>query len=143
MSEANKSVIRRMFEGFNQHNLPIIGELYRDCVYYSPITGELRGEAHRKFLSSILTAFPDGRWTVEEMLADGDKVVCRWSFTGTHAGMLMGIPSTGRRVRVTGIVIDRVVDGKILEEWEEWDALGMMRQLGVVQDVNVAEAVVA
>ena len=77
-------------------------------------------------------AFPDARYTIEEMIADQDKVVIRWSGTGTHLGELMGIPPTGRRVTVTGISIGRYEGGKLVEEWLNFDALGLFQQLGVI-----------
>jgi predicted ester cyclase len=81
-------------------------------------------------MASLLAAFPDGRWTIEDQVAEGDKVVTRWSFTGTHQGELMGIAPTGKQVTTSGMVIDRIVEGKIVEEREEWDTLGMMQQMG-------------
>jgi predicted ester cyclase len=80
---------------------------------------------------------------VEDQLADGDKVFTRWSWTGTHKEELMGIAPTGKPVRISGMVIDRIVEGKIIEEWEEWDALGMMQQLGVVATFPKVERKVA
>jgi steroid delta-isomerase-like uncharacterized protein len=144
MSEVNKAIIRRVLEeGMNKHDNAVIAELYPNCVYHSPAVGELRGEAYRKFVASVLAAFPDAQATVNDQLAEGDKVMTRWSFTGTHKGIFMGIASTGRKVTMTGMCIDRIVNGKIVEEWEEWDSLGMMRQLGLVPHVKVAEPVAA
>lgn len=144
MSEVNKAVMRRVIEdGLNKRNFSVINEVYLDCVYRSPVTGEIRGEALKQFIKSVLVAFPDSRYTVEDQLADGDKVFTRWSFTGTHKGELMGIAPTGKPVRISGMVIDRIVDGKIVEEWEEWDALGMMQQLGVVATFPKVERKVA
>jgi steroid delta-isomerase-like uncharacterized protein len=144
MSEVNKAVVRRMIEeGMNKHNISVIAELYQNCVYRSPASGELRGEAHRQFVSSLLAAFPDQRLRVEDQLAEGESVVTRWSFTGTHQGTFMGIAPTGKQVTLSGICIDRVVSGKIVEEWSEWDSLGMMRQLGVVPAAAKVEAKVA
>ena len=77
-------------------------------------------------------AFPDLQYTVEDQIAEGDKVVTRYTASGTHRGELMGIAPTGSRVEITGISITRVEDGKIEEIWETHDALGMMRQLGVI-----------
>lgn len=78
------------------------------------------------------TAFPDLKINVEDMIAEGDEVVTRWTATGTHIGELMGIPPTGKKVLVTGISIDRCVNGKVLEHWDVFDQLGMMQQLGVI-----------
>ena len=77
-------------------------------------------------------AFPDGRNTSEELLADQDKVVQRWTFRGTHDGVFEGIPPTGRQVTLTGISIWRVDGGTIVESWHELDTLGLLQQLGVV-----------
>jgi predicted ester cyclase len=104
-------------------------ELYPDCVYRAPAVRELRGEAYKQFLTSVLAGFPDGRWTVEDQVAEGDKVVTRWSFTGIHRGNVMGIAPTGKQVTTSGVMIDRIIGGKIAEEWEEYDSLGMMQQL--------------
>ena len=133
MSEGNKALVRRVLEeGFTKHNAAIFDELLPDCTFHSPGVGELRGDAYRQFLGAILAAFPDGRWTVEDQVAEGDKVVTRWTFVGTHEGELMGIRPTSRSVAMSGIMIDRLVGGKIAEEWEESDTLGMMRQLGAL-----------
>jgi predicted ester cyclase len=133
MSEANKALVRRVIEElFTKHNLALIDEFFPDCVYRAPGVGELRGEAYRQFLTQVLAAFPEGRWTVEDQVAESDKVVTRWSFTGIHRGDLMGIAPTGKQVTTSGVMIDRIVGGKIAEEWEEYDALGMMQQLGAV-----------
>jgi PAS domain S-box-containing protein len=114
----NKDIMLHLIEAFNRHNLAVIAELCGDCVYHSEV-GELKGEAHRQFVSHVLAAFPDGRWTIDDQMSDGDKVVTRWSFSGTHKGMFRGMVPTGKKVAVTGIAIDRIVDGRIVEEWEE------------------------
>ena len=140
MSEANKALARRVIEDlFTKHNMALIDEFFPDCVYRSPAVRELRGAAYRQFLAQVLAAFPDGRWTVEDQIAEGDKVVTRWSFTGIHRGDVMGIAPTGKQVTSSGVMIDRVVGGKITEEWEEYDALGMMQQLGAVPSMAPAE----
>ena len=133
MSEANKALARRVIEElFTKHNVELIDEFFPDCVYRASAVGELSGEAYKQFLTQVLAAFPDGRWTVEDQVAEGDKVVTRWSFTGIHRRNLMGIAPTGKQVTTSGVMIDRIVGGKIAEEWEEYDALGMMQQLGAI-----------
>jgi|SRR5215469_2368224 len=114
-SNKNKNIVLHLVEEFNRHNLPVLEEMYRNCVYHSSIAGELKGEAHRQFLSHLLAAFPDGRWTIDDQIAEGDEVVTRWSFSGTAP--------TGKKVAITGIVIDRIVDGRIVDEWEETSSL--------------------
>jgi steroid delta-isomerase-like uncharacterized protein len=144
MSDFNKAIIRRVLEeGINRHDIGVIAELYPNCAYHSPATGEIKGDAYRKFVASMFTAFPDGHWNVLDQMADGEKVLTRWSFTGTHKGTFMGIAPTGRKVAITGMCIDRIVDGRIVEEWEEWDSLGMMRQLGLVPEVKIAAPIAA
>ena len=132
----NTAILLRAFECWNKRDFSAIEELFPDCIYHSPATGELRGEAYRKFFASLLNAFPDGRLTVNDQVAEDDKVVARWSFTGTHKGQLMGIAPTGKQVAMTGISITRIINGKIVEAWEEWDSLGMMQQLGLVPAVK-------
>jgi len=80
----------------------------------------------------IRSALPDLRITLEDDVAEGDKVVSRWRAQGTHQGGLMDIAPTGNEVAFTGITIHRIEDGKIVEEWENWDALGLMQQIGAV-----------
>ena len=77
-------------------------------------------------------AVPDARYTVEDMIAEGDRVVSRFTMTGTQTGEMQGIPPTGKQCKVAGIDIFRVVDGKIVEHWDAVDQLGMLQQLGVI-----------
>jgi len=143
MIDINKNIIRRVLEeGANRHNMAVIHELYPNVVYHTPMVGELRGEAYRKFWASTLNAFPDAHWTIDDQIAEGDKVMTRWSCVGTHKERFMDIAATGKKVRLSGICIDHIVDGKIVEEWEEFDTLGMMRQLGVVPE-KIEEPVAA
>jgi len=130
MSQANKAVVRRLFdECLNRHNPDLYPELYSNVVYRAPAMGELRDEEHRHLLLSLFAGIPDTQWTIEDQVAEGDRVVTRWTFTGTHKGTFMGVAASGRQLRCTGICIDRIAGGKIVEEWEEWDTLGMMQQL--------------
>ena len=93
---------------------------------------DIRGlEAAKQAAADYRQAFPDLQVTVEDLIAEGDKVVARLRFRGTHRGELEGIAPTGRRVDCTGIVVSRMEGGKIAEDWANFDDLGMMRQLGV------------
>ena len=83
-------------------------------------------------IGMMRATFPDMVVSTNDMIAEGDKVVSRWTGTGTHQGEFMGIPSTGNKVTVTGIGIDRLVDGKIVEHWEQFDTMGMMQQIGAI-----------
>jgi steroid delta-isomerase-like uncharacterized protein len=85
-------------------------------------------------------AFPDVQLSIEDQVAEGDKVVTRWIGRGTHQGELMGVAPTGNQVRVDGMTISRIEDGKIIEEWEIYDALGMMQQLGAIPSTEEGQA---
>ncbi len=140
MSEANKALLRRVVEeGLNKHNLALLDELYADCVWYRPETGELKGEALKQFMSSLLAAFPDIRFTIEDQVAQGDKLVTRWSCTGTHQGEFMGLAPTGKQFTTSGTDTYRIVEGKIVEYRGQWDALGFLQQLGAVPALAKAE----
>ena len=86
-------------------------------------------EGMKQWLGVVLTAFPDVHFTVEQQIAEGDIVVTRWSAKGTHDGPMMGMPATGKKTKVTGINIVRIKNGKSVESWGEWDAMGMMQQI--------------
>jgi len=88
-------------------------------------------DAYKQFLSMYLTASPDLHFTIEDQMAEGDKVVTRYTAGGTHLGPFMGIPPTGKQVTATGMSIIRVANGKIVEEWANGDDLGLLQQLGV------------
>lgn len=132
--EKNKALVRRCIEEMEKGNWGIFDELVaRDYVYHmsgrpEPLTREETEELTR----AIRAAFPDGRVTIEDMIAEGDKVVTRYASSGTHKGDFMGIPATGEKVVATGIVISRIAQGKIAEDWEEFDALGFLQQLGAI-----------
>jgi steroid delta-isomerase-like uncharacterized protein len=133
MSASNRAVVlRSLKDGLNRRNLSLMTELYSDCIYHLPLVGELRGEALRQFFAAVFVAFPDAERTVEDQFTDDIHVVTRWTATGTHRGQFMGIAPTGKRFSITGITIDRVANGRIVEEWQQWDALGLMQQFGVV-----------
>lgn len=134
-SEENKAITRRFLEEiFAGGNLELVEELFApDFVLHDPsVPQEVRGvEALKQYITMYRTAYPDTRFTVEDQIAEGDRVVTRWTGQGTQQGELMGIPPTGKQVTVTGIELDRISGGKIEETWVNYDALGMMQQLGV------------
>lgn len=100
---------------------------------------EIRGpEEFAKFVGEIRGAFPDMKVKIEDIVAADDKVVVRWSATMTHTGDHLGLPATGRTVRTRGITIARIVDGKIVEGWDNWDQLGMLEQIGVYKQRPMA-----
>jgi steroid delta-isomerase-like uncharacterized protein len=142
MSEENKALARRFFEAWNEGDLDAFDEVMApDAVGHDPQDpfGAQTGPENAKQLASMYReAFPDVHFTVDEQIAEGDLVVSRWTATGTHEGELMGIPGTGKQSTITGISIDRVEGGQIVEGWTNWDTLGMMQQLGLVQAAQTA-----
>jgi steroid delta-isomerase-like uncharacterized protein len=133
MSEQNKMLVRRVLEEvWNRGNFAVVDELIaRDYVGHSSI--ETRGaQGYKQFFVAQRKAFPDIQYTVEDQVAEGDRVVTRWKARGTHRGELMGIPPTGKQGAVTGITIFRIVGGNVVECWTNVDELGMLQQLGVI-----------
>ena len=135
MSEEIKALVRRQEEDlFSGGSLELADEIYApDYVGHDPSNPEeVRGlQAAKQAAADYRRAFPDLRVTVEDLIAEGDKVAARLRVRGTHLGDLNGIAPTGRRVDFTGIVMSRVEGGRIAEDWANFDDLGMMRQLGV------------
>ena len=121
--EWNKSVVRRLWEEvWNQADLAVADQIFDEAY-----------AAHEKaFVPVFRAAFPDSHHTVEDLIAEGDKVVTRFTWSGTHRGEFMGVPPTGRRVAVGGIWIHRVIGGRIVEgrDWGQVDWLGLLQQLG-------------
>jgi steroid delta-isomerase-like uncharacterized protein len=138
VSEENKALVRRLVaEVWNAGDLDVIDELLApEWVRHDPAAPEeLRGpDGFRRFVEMYRSAFPDIRFTVEDQVAEGDKVATRWSAVGTHQEELMGMPPSGNRAEVTGITLERISGGKFVESWDQHDALGMMRQLGFVPE---------
>jgi steroid delta-isomerase-like uncharacterized protein len=147
MSEQNKAVVRRTFEElWNKGNLQLANELFSpNYAHHDPSTPDVgRGpESEKKRATLYRNAFPDLRLTVEDLIAGGETVVARWSCHGTHKGELDGILPTGKQFTITGVTITRFENGKMVEGWVNWDALGMMQQLGVVPEIAKAKAAVS
>jgi len=145
MSEENKAIARRALEEVfsGQGNLDVADELFAtDYVGHDPASLEdIRGpEGVKEFGSMYRNAFPDVQLSVQEQVAEGDMVATRWIASGTHQGDLMGIAPTGNRVTVAGTSVERIVDGKIEETWDNYDALGMMQQIGAIPSPEEAQA---
>ena len=133
-TEENKALIRRYVEAIHKGNVDEGEEILAPdfAFHVSGAPGPMNSEAFRQLFTRLLTAFPDLRVTNEDLIAEGDKVAGRWITRGTHQGELWGTPATGKQVKITSMDINRVTDGKIAERWHEYDALGMMQQLGVI-----------
>ena len=134
MSERNKIVVRRAIEEvYNQGNLDVVDDLVSSDFVAHASLEDIHGSAGMKqFVASLREAFPDLHLTIDDQVAEGDRVVTRWTAHGTHTGTFQGIPPTGKQGTMSGIDIDRVVDGKAIECWTNADYLGLMQQLGMV-----------
>jgi steroid delta-isomerase-like uncharacterized protein len=135
ISDENKRLVRRIFdEVINQGDMAALDEIFGpDYVDHAAPPGLPPGRDGLKVnVGMFRTAFPDLHFTVEEMIAEGELVVTRRALTGTHRDELFGIPPTGKQVRISGIDISRVVDGRVVEHWGNEDDLGMLQQLGVI-----------
>ena len=133
--EENKQFMMRFVEEtINKKNLDIIDELVaEDFVEHVPFPGQGPGrEGLRDVINIILSAFPDIHWTLDEQIAEGDKVVSRFTWTGTHQGEFLGIPPTGKPVKFWGVVIDVVRDGKFSESRIIMDTVALLQQLGAM-----------
>jgi steroid delta-isomerase-like uncharacterized protein len=135
-TEENRAIFRRYVEeAWEKGNMEVADEVFADrYVSHQPDgSEEERGpEDVKLFLRQYREAFPDLRITIGDQIAEGDRVVTRWSSRGTHRGEFRGIAPTGNEVRLTGIGIFRFSDCKVVESWDNFDQLGMMQQLGVV-----------
>jgi steroid delta-isomerase-like uncharacterized protein len=147
MSEQNKAIVRRLFEElWNKGNLSVADQLFSpNYAHHDPSTPDFgRGpESERKRATLYRTAFPDLQLTIEDMIAEGETVMARWSCRGTHKGDLSGIAPTGKQFTISGVTIARLTNGKLAEGYVNWDALGLMQQLGVAPELVKTKAVAA
>jgi predicted ester cyclase len=142
-AEENKAVVRRFFEELlSTENLAVADEILSPGFrfYFAGSPEPIDLESYKEFLVARRAAFPDRRFFVEEMIAEGDQVSARFTMRGTHKGELRGIAPTGREVTMTGIDMIRLSEGKMVEDRVEVDQLGMMQQLGVIASPQHAEA---
>jgi steroid delta-isomerase-like uncharacterized protein len=135
MSAETIANVRRLFEEtWNTGNMAAADEMLDpNYVDHSTLATQAPGiEGFKGRIAGLRKTFPDSRFTIEDIFADGDRVAFRWTITGTDTGGFMGRPPTGKSVVVTGINIERIADGKVAEHWSSPDNLGMMRQLGMI-----------
>ena len=132
----NKAIVRRFLEGiFSQGNPDVVDELADpDFVVHDPSSeaGQVDAEGVKESIAWSHSAFPDLRVTIEDQVAEGDKVATRWRVRGTHQGEMMGVTATGNQVTFTGTQTDYISASKIVESWSNWDTLGMLGQMGAV-----------
>jgi steroid delta-isomerase-like uncharacterized protein len=135
MLEQNKTIARRVLDAlWNQEDFAFVEEMvasdydgHSSTVFHGP-------DGAAQFVPKLRKAFPDFRFTVEEQIAEADRVATRWTIRGTHEGKFRGVPASGRRVMMTGITIFRVANGKLIEGWTNEDLLGLMVQIGAMPE---------
>jgi steroid delta-isomerase-like uncharacterized protein len=134
MAHDPKQLVRRAVdEIWNRGNYALLSEFVTDDIVIHASGEDILGpDGIRQFYGALRQAFPNLHFTIEDQLAEGDHVATRWVATGTHEGEFQGIPPTGQSIRLTGIDIDRLVNGKVVECWPEANELGLLQQLGVV-----------
>lgn len=138
-TETNKTNVRRAFEeGLNQGKVAVFDELCAPSYsYHEPVRPDVRtlGD-YKRYITEVHRAFPDIHATIEDLIAEGEQVVVRYSWRGTNTGELvmptMHLPATGKPVTVLGILIVRTVEGKAVEAWNQMDGLGLFQQLGLI-----------
>ena len=131
-TEANKILVRRFYEALDEGNLAGAYELLTPSYrVHVPSNPEQTLEGYKQSAAQLYEAFPDLRHNLEDMIAEGDKVVTRLTAHGTNTGNFFGLSPTGKAVTVSEIAIFRIADGQIVEQWPQSDALGMMQQLGL------------
>lgn len=133
-AEHNKTLVLRYYQEFDKGDLEQVEDMLAPNFvgYFPGLSEPLAPKAFKQFALMFRSAFPDIRHNFEEVIVEGDKVVTRGTFTGTHQGKLQGLPPTGKHVTVSFIHIDRLVDGQIMEHWGQADMVGMLQQLGVI-----------
>ncbi len=142
-TEENKALIHRVTEEFyNQGNLAVADELFSaEYAHHDPASPDVRDrEDLKQSHAATRAAFPDFHVTVEHLVAEGNHVVSHWTGQGTHQGVWQGIPPTGKRVTVTGLVLFRMSGGKAHETWWGYDVFGVLQQLGVIPTPDQASA---
>ena len=136
MSSDNRAIVLRLYEEvWNKRRLEFASELISPshALHGANFSGSSIGpEAYGRQVSLFVAGLPDLRFAIEDTVVENDKVVACWTISGTHKGEFMGVPATGKKVSIEGMTIHHIADGKIMDSYSSWDALGVMQQLGAV-----------
>ncbi len=134
-SHSNRALIQRYCDAFERGDIAALDDLVDpDVVDNNAYEGQPRGiEGYRAFFRLWHEAFPDLKLTLDLTISESDLIAYRWTASGTHLGVYQGYPPTGRAVRFSAISINRIRDGRIVEEWIELDGLGLLRQIGAIE----------
>ncbi|UJR84349.1 ester cyclase [Sandaracinus amylolyticus] len=134
MSQKPQDIVRALLEDtYSKGKVELVSQLCADeFVAHDPLMGRMDRKGFEEQVKMYRRAFPDAKMEVVEQICSGDRVITKWRASGTHQAELMGIPATNKRAQVEGVSIDRIVNGKVVESYAQWDAMGLMRQLGVM-----------
>jgi steroid delta-isomerase-like uncharacterized protein len=133
IEEENKAIHRRVYEEiWNKGNLSIVDEVFVDNYIFHPLPQHKGPKGYKEMYHNFAGAFSDFHCEIEDMIAEGDKVMVRTTITGMHKREYMGIAPTGKQISVSEIAVVRIKDDKIVEEWGLIDFLGMIQQLGAI-----------
>lgn len=139
--EENKALCRQCVDLWNDRDSEAAGQLYAEDFVYRGAPGELRGrEAIKNLWATFLTGFPDMHSTIDHMVAEGDRVVVRWTIRGTHTGSFDGIEPTGNSVTIPVLEELRIADGVLAEAWNSFDQLGLLQQIGAASATSATNA---
>lgn len=140
--EANKKIARQSIEAFIKNDYVLyekVADSKKFKLHFPGNKTPLNYEESIKLNKDYLKAFPDIKVTFENQIAEGDYVLTRITFQGTNKGELQGIPASGKKIKITFMALQHIVNGKIVEEWDEYDSLGMMQQIGAIPEFETAE----
>jgi steroid delta-isomerase-like uncharacterized protein len=134
--EENKALIRAFYEMDVKESLDKVDELFHPEFVYHTLEGDTDREGYKQGNAAVLAAFPDCRYTLDEVIAEGDKVVERWTMVGTHQSEFSGIPATNKMVTFSGVSIDRFEGDKVAETWVFYNPMSLLQQLGAFPPPN-------
>ena len=140
--EANKKIARQSFEAGMKGDYDLFEKLVDTKKFKMHMPGNknpMNYEESVKFNKSYNVAFPDGKVTIENQIAEGEYVVSKVMYQGTNTGEFNGMPASRKKTKTSGMALQRIVKGKIVEEWDEFDSLGMMQQLGAIPEMEKQE----
>ena len=143
----NEAIVRRLYEEvWNGRRFEVVDEIISPshALHDNNASGSSIGpEAYKTQVNRFLSGFPDLRFSIDDMVAEDEKLVVSWNIAGTHRGEFMGIPATNKKISVDGITINHIVNGKIIDSYINWDALGMLQQLGLAPALGQLKSAIA
>ena len=142
MPENYKEIVRRVVEeGWNKGKVEVLDQLcQKDYKGHDPLFGTLDLEGFKRAITEYRTAFADLNVKILQVFNEGELVAIRWQSEGRHSGSFMGTPASGKNVRIEGVHVARIRDGKVVEDWAQFDALGLLQQIGIVPKLDASKA---